>query len=282
MNCPLCDGPSCRRFVKHEIWIRDCERCRHRFAEVVTDAGHVDRVYRDDYFVAGGAGYAGYLSEGPILVEQGRWYARLLARYMQKGAALDVGSAAGFWLRGLVDQGWVGHGIEPNVLMAEHARSALHLSVATETLETFESEARFDLVSMIQVIAHLADVRRSVASAAGTIRPGGALLIETWDCGSWTARILGSHWHEYSPPSVLHWFTPDRLARLGEEFGLVEVARGRPRKRIGAGHAKSLLQYKYGHSAPGRLLLRAAAVVPDTLAIPYMADDLFWMVLRRA
>ena len=65
MNCPLCGGSSRHRFLKHEFWILDCERCGHRFAEIVIDDKHIDRVYGDEYFSAGGAGYAGYLSEGP-------------------------------------------------------------------------------------------------------------------------------------------------------------------------------------------------------------------------
>ena len=282
MNCPLCAGPSRRRFAKYDFWIRDCDQCGHRFAEIVLADDRVERTYCDGYFVEGGAGYAGYLSEGPILLERGRWYARLLAKFRRPGTVLDIGSAAGFWLRGLVDQGWVGRGVEPNETMAEYARSVLHLPVEAGTLEALETEERFDLVSMIQIVAHFGDVRRALAAATARIRPGGLLLIETWNRGSWTARALGPRWHEYSPPSVLHWFTPDSLSHLGGEFGLVEVARGRPKKRIGAAHAKSLLRYTYGSSAAGKLLVRALGVVPDNLSIPYLADDLFWMVLRRS
>jgi hypothetical protein len=43
---------------------------------------------------------------------------------------------------------------------------------------------------------------------------GRAWIIETWNRDDWVARLLGRHWHEYSPPSVLHWFNPDGLRRL--------------------------------------------------------------------
>ena len=102
------------------------------------------------------------------------------------------------------------------------------------------------------------------------------LLIETWDRGSRIARLLGSRWHEYSPPSVLHWFTLASLQRLVTEAGFSVVATGHPRRWIQAGHAKSLIKYKYGRSAA-----LAVGWLPDKLAVPYLADDLIWVLARR-
>jgi len=280
-NCPLCGGRSQRRFERHGFWILDCLSCRHRFAEGDFPEDHVQRVYDDDYFDGGDAGYARYLEERGILRSRGRWYARMLSRHLSKSSVLDVGCAAGFWLQGFVDCGWKGRGIEPNAGMAEHARSRLGLHVETTTFEQYETTERFDLVAMIQVVPHFRDPRGAIESAAGLIRPGGHLLIESWDCGSWTARGMGRFWHEYSPPSVLHWFTRAGLSRLAGEADLREVARGRPRKRLSAGHAKSLLRYKYGETAAGRLLVGTLGILPDGLALPYPADDLFWMLLRK-
>lgn len=279
-GCPLCDGPSRRRFARHGFWIRDCERCGHRFAEGAAAAGHVERVYGDAYFRQGGAGYGDYLSHGRILRDSGLWYARMLRSRMPPGAVLEAGCAAGFWLAALVESGWQALGVEPNATMAEHAR-ARGLDVRTGTLEELQVPQRFDLVALIQVVAHFTDPRRAVAAAVELLRPGGYLLVETWNRESRTARWLGPGWHEYSPPSVLHWFSPGGLAGLGQQLGLSEVVRGRPRKRIAAAHAQSLVRYKYGGSAAGRFFVRLLDVLPAGLAIPYPADDLFWMLLRK-
>ncbi len=280
-GCPLCGGPSRRRFERRGFTIRDCTTCGHRFAAGAVAAGHVERVYGDAYFLDGGAGYADYLGEERILRRRGRWYARLLARHLQPGTVLDVGCAAGFWLAALVECGWTGRGIEPNARLAEHARARLGLEVEHGTLEGLRTDARFDLVALIQVLAHFTDPRRALEIAVEHIRPAGHLLVEGWNRESWTARCLGSRWHEYSPPSVLHWFSPAGLRELGATLGLREIARGRPRRRIGARHAKSLLRYQLEGSAAGRLLVRAIEIVPDRLVLPYPADDLFWMLLRK-
>jgi SAM-dependent methyltransferase len=280
VRCPLCGGPSRRGFERHGFWIRDCADCGHRFAEGAVAEGHVERVYGDAYFRDGGAGYPDYRGEEPILRDRGRWYARMLDRHVRPGSVLEVGCAAGFWLAELVAHGWTGWGIEPNAAMAAHARARLGLDVRTGTLEELRTEERFDLVALIQVLAHFADPRRSLQIAAGLLRPGGHVLVETWDRESRTARWSGRRWHEYSPPSVLHWFSPARLRDLGERLGLREVARGRPRKRIGARHAKSLLRHTLAGSAAGRLVARGAGIIPDHLTLPYPGDDLFWMLLE--
>ena len=67
---------------------------------------------------------------------------------------------------------------------------------------TLRSDKSFDLVSLIQVLAHVVDVREALGAVAALTRTDGHCLIETWNVESWTARFLGRHWHEYSPPSV--------------------------------------------------------------------------------
>lgn len=262
-----------RLFRRHGFWICGCAGCGHRSAEVTGLPGHVERVYGDEYFTGGGAGYSDYLTEEKILRRHGRRYGRLLQRYRPAGTVLDVGAAAGFILQGLIDTGWSGRGLEPNPRMSEHARNHLNLRVETGSLESFETDERFDLVTMIQVVAHFPDVRKALQAAARLTRPGGFWLIETWNHASWTARIFGRHWHEYSPPSVLHWLTPETLRNLAGQLGFHEVARGRPAKWLNAGHAVSLLSYKLGVPLPGRLL--------QEVSLPYPGDDLFWMILRE-
>ncbi|HEV7860090.1 MAG TPA: class I SAM-dependent methyltransferase [Pyrinomonadaceae bacterium] len=282
MTCPICHGPMNRLFAHQDYWILGCEVCRHRSAEIAPRANHVEHIYDDKYFQGGGAGYSDYLVDARILRTHGQRYGRMLSRYMKPGTVLDVGAAAGFLLKGFLDQGWRGEGIEPNPRMAEYARTHLKLDVATGTLEEFESERQYDVVSLIQVVAHFVDPERALQVAALRTRQGGFWLIETWNRESWTARAFGKHWHEYSPPSVLHWFSPEGLRRLASQFGFREVARGRPSKWIGGEHAKSLLRYRLEGSRLGRVLAGAVSLIPDRLALPYPAEDLFWTLYQKS
>ncbi|MBW8879076.1 MAG: methyltransferase domain-containing protein, partial [Acidobacteria bacterium] len=143
------------------------------------------------------------------------------------------------------------------------------------------TEERFDVVTMIQVVAHFPDLRKALQVASEITCRDGFWLIETWNRNSWVARIFGRHWHEYSPPSVVHWFTPTTLRHLVEPFGFREIGSGRPSKWLNGAHAISLLQYKLGGSIPGRLLAGAGKLIPQNIPLPYLAGDLFWMLFQK-
>jgi SAM-dependent methyltransferase len=271
-----------RLFAHQGYWILGCEVCHHRTTEIAPCENHVERIYDDQYFQGGGAGYSDYLSEARILRTHGQKYGSLLSHYTEPGTLLDVGAAAGFLLKGFTDKGWRGEGIEPNSRMAEYARTHLDLNVMTSTLEQFESERKYDVVSMIQVVPHFVAPQSALRVAALRTRQGGFWLIETWNRESWTARAFGKHWHEYSPPSVLHWFSPGDLRHLAAQFGFREIARGRPSKWIGSEHAKSLLRYRLEGSRLGPLIAGAVSLIPDRLAVPYPAEDLFWALYQKS
>ncbi|MBI1309870.1 methyltransferase domain-containing protein [bacterium] len=279
-GCPLCGAKSQIAFHKHAIAIRDCRACGHRFARPEDATGHVDRVYSDAYFFGGGAGYSDYVSESALLRKHGLRYALRLAKYVEPGTALDVGAAAGFVLQGLIDGGWTGQGLEPNDAIASVGRQ-LGLSIHTGTLEEFQTRERFDLVSMIQVMGHFLTPRVAAERVSSLVKPGGHCLIETWNVRSLTARLFGATWHEYSPPSVLQWFSPQTVATLFADFGFKPVAQGIPSKAINAGHAKSLLRHKASDSFVAKAVNAVAAVIPDRLTLPYPSEDLFWMLLRK-
>ena len=278
--CPICSSSAERLFEAKGYWVRACSSCRHQFAEVPSAADHVERTYGDSYFFEGGAGYSDYLSEESLLIDRGRRYAKLLTRYTAPGTLLDVGAAAGFIAKGFAGGGWTVSGVEPNPRMSAYAREKLGVNITTGSLENFRSDTKYDLISMIQVIAHFVDPSQVIRKSAELCKPGGYLLIETWNTDSLTRKMFGKNWHEYSPPSVLHWFNPQSLSRLASGAGFTEIGRGRPSKWLNGAHAKSLLKHASEKSAVGKVLSACASIVPDALPIPYPAEDLLWALYR--
>ena len=259
--------------------IHSCGSCSHQWAALNVSPRHIEENYSLEYFAGGGAGYADYLAESKMLHRHGRAYGEILSRFRPaKGTLLDVGAAAGFVSTGFRDAGWNTTPLEPNREMAEYGRVRLGLSTHHGSLESNRLEAPFDAVAMIQVLAHFADPRIALAQAARLTKPGGLWLIETWDSQSLTARLLGRHWHEYSPPSALNYFTKSSLNALAAEFGYQPVATGRPNKQIGLGHAVSLLSHQIGDPK----WMSWTKTLSSAVTLPYPGDDIFWTVFRRS
>ncbi len=95
--------------------------------------------------------------------------------------------------------------------MANYACQQLGVQVNVGTLEDARLTDEFDLLTFIQVVGHLYDLHRAFEVAESLTRSGGHWLIETWNHRSLTARMMGRRWHEWSPPSVLQWFSPESL-----------------------------------------------------------------------
>lgn len=278
MKCPLCNSDSKRVFEVKDYWIRDCVECSHRFTELAAANNHVEKIYDDSYFNGGGAGYTDYLQEAEILRQRGNWYGKLLAKYTNKGKVLDVGSAAGFILKGMTETGWQGVGIEPNESMAEFGRKNLGVEILNTSVEKYASKEKFDLVTMIQVMAHFVEPKEVFRNVSGTLKANGHLLIETWNRRSLSEKIFGTKWHEYSPPSVLQFFSDEGIEKLAKEQGFERVAIGRPSKWISGSHAKSLIAYKFGEKS---LITKLSKIVPDRLNFPYPSEDLFWVLYKK-
>jgi SAM-dependent methyltransferase len=281
MNCPIDNSRTHRSFIKDGYWIRKCPECHFEHVEIKKSHAHYAKTYGYHYFFGGGAGYPDYCIEADILTARGYRYGKILSNFMPSGKVLDVGAAAGFILKGLIRHGWTGFGLEPNKIMADYGRAQLGVNISVGVLEHFKSDEMFDLVTMIQVVAHFLELKQALQVAADLTKPSGYWLIETWNKASFIAQMLGRNWHEYSPPSVLSFFSPETLGLLVKKFGFKEVARGRPTKKIKSRHVKTLLHYKLDQSRvlkPSRKLIN---FIPDHLTLPYPSFDLFWVLYQK-
>jgi SAM-dependent methyltransferase len=259
--------------------IYDCTVCGHRYADIERHPEHVNANYDDKYFFEGGAGgYPDYYKESELLYKRGQKYAKILEKNQVKnGKILDVGAAAGFILKGFISQGWQGEGIEPNKTMVEYANNNLGVKVIQSSLEEYNTDEKFDCVSMIQVIAHFYDMENVMQKLLTLLNDNGYLLIETWNRKSITARIFGLNWHEYSPPTVIHWFSRKGLIKYLENAGFKLIKKGRVLKKINSGHAKSLILEKVSN----KFLRKMINLIPGKLNFIYPSEDLFYLLLQK-
>jgi len=282
MNCTVCNSNKTQiRFKKNEYKILRCLECHHLFTEFSPTLKEINEIYSDDYFFKGGAGYEDYTLERGMLIKRGEYYANKISRFLPPGEILDVGAAAGFILKGFENKGWKGMGIEPNSNLAEYGRDKIGVKIQKGTIETTDLTQKFDLVIMIQVIAHIYDLGMAIRRIHEYLKPNGFVLIETWNKDSLTAKALGRYWHEYSPPGTLNFFSKRTLDKFMVQNGFSKMAGGRPKKSIHSKHAKSLIMHKMAESNLLKRFKGITSLIPGNMILPYPSEDLFWALYRK-
>jgi SAM-dependent methyltransferase len=281
MECTICGNVGVLAFIKNDYRILKCANCDHYYTELKVSLEEAYEIYSDKYFFGGEVGYPDYKCEKDILIQRGEYYANKISKKIKPGKVLDIGAAAGFILRGFENMGWQGIGIEPNASMVEFGRQVIKVDLRHGTLETIELDSKFDLVIMIQVIAHLFDLNSSIKNVINLLKPGGYVLIETWNRSSMTAKLFGRHWHEYSPPSTLNFFNKETLDNLLNRFNFHKIQSGWPQKKIMSNHAKSLLKHKMVNSMRLNFFSQIVGLIPDNIILPYPAEDLFWVLYQK-
>jgi 2-polyprenyl-3-methyl-5-hydroxy-6-metoxy-1,4-benzoquinol methylase len=176
---------------------------------------------------------------------------------IEPGRALEIGSAKGYLLAILREQGWSVEGVELSQHASDFARTELGLSVFSGTVEEYatrDDHPTFDLVYSTDVIEHVPDPRTFVAALGNLVKPGGWLLLGTPNGDAEGITLNGALWGGFNPFHIW-FFNRDCLSRLLERDGF-EVVEAytygnlRPSRRQSSDHIRARIRRRI----PGRLL----------------------------
>jgi len=284
-NCSslnTCSSPKICLFRINEHDILECKRCGHQYIILNENMeNHVSNIYADAYFFEGKNGYPNYLEDKEILINHGIYYAQLMSKYKSAGSVFDVGCAAGFILKGFEINKWTCFGLEPNKTMAEYGRKELQLKIEVGSLESFQSDEKFDLITLIQVIGHFYDIDAAMHNVFTLLKPGGFVLVEWWNRASLYAKLSGKYWHVYSPPSVIHWFSDNTLNDLFSQHHLRFIDKGYPKKQISLKHALSLADEKTPGFIGKKKIFNYLCKKFGKLIFNYPPLDLKWYLFQK-
>lgn len=283
-DCPGCGAAGAQpALAKDGYQILHCRACDLRFLAHTPSADELAELYSDRYFTEGKTGYPDYIKDERTHRRQARRYLARLGRFhAAPGALLDVGCAAGFFLDEARQRGWDVTGCDISEYARRHAEGVLGLRVVCAPfLEAPLAPSSFDLITLFNVLEHLPQPRAVSERLYGLLRPGGRLLIETWDSRSLVARTLGGKWHQYAPPHVLSWHSRRSLDALFAAPRWRRIHFERSAKWISLEHGLTLL----AELARSRGLARALGALGHSrlgsFEVPYYLGDLVLVGFQR-
>lgn len=137
-----------------------------------------------------------------------------IGRFVPEGALLDVGCATGYFLNAARLRYSV-RGVELSRDAVRFARESLGLDVLQGTLADARfPDASFDVVTLNDVIEHVADPRALLEEIHRVLKPNGLLYIVTPDIGSLTAQLLRTRWWGLRPAHIFYFSRPTLQALL--------------------------------------------------------------------
>jgi 2-polyprenyl-3-methyl-5-hydroxy-6-metoxy-1,4-benzoquinol methylase len=140
---------------------------------------------------------------------------------LKGGSILDVGCGAGFFLRALDQSKWRCFGVETGEAAANAASRALGEGhVFTGTLaESACADEVFDVVTFWSALEHTNEPRANLIEARRIIKPGGALVVQVPNAGSYQARMFDGDWFALDVPRHRYHFTLPTLDTLLRDTG---------------------------------------------------------------
>jgi 2-polyprenyl-3-methyl-5-hydroxy-6-metoxy-1,4-benzoquinol methylase len=191
---------------------------------------------------------------------------------------LDVGAYCGYFLDVARERGFRAEGIELSRWAVEQARR-LGVTVHRETLgERAATGARYDVVTLWDVIEHVADPRTELEAAFRLLNPGGALYVATIDAGSPVARLLGRRW-PWLMDMHLYYFNRETIAVLLDQVGFDVETIGHYTHVVSVDYLLRKVSSSFGPLRPVSAGIRK--VVPRDARLPVNVGDNMLVVARR-
>jgi 2-polyprenyl-3-methyl-5-hydroxy-6-metoxy-1,4-benzoquinol methylase len=218
VNCPHCGARDGELFTtavdplaEAEFQIQRCRRCRLVYLSPQPPEEELGRYYPDGYYGRRHRVFRDFFMNLRL---------RSLPPRRTEGRLLDIGCGHGEFLLACRREGWKVIGVEHEGAPIMEMRSSLGLEVMTTNELSSLADASFDVVTMWHVLEHMTAPREILAQAFRLLRPGGTLVVEVPNLGSWQARMGPRYWFHLDAPRHLVHFERDTLGAMLEAEGL--------------------------------------------------------------
>lgn len=131
---------------------------------------------------------------------------------------LDIGCSTGFVVEAARNEGWRATGIDLNPSAVEFGKER-GLDLHASSIEAFEYDHKFDIISLFDVLEHLVHPRGILEEAISNLTDDGLIFLYLPNYQSASRMLMGKEAHFIWPTHHLNYYTirtiEDLLGRLG-------------------------------------------------------------------
>ncbi len=271
-------------FTKKGFSIEKCPQCKLMAVENVPE--DLAPYYAEGYFTGDVSldGYMDYEQDKEVTQKTYEGYLDEITKVFgdhQKITMFEVGCATGFFLERARERGWAVSGIDLSEYAVEKAKKK-GLQVSVASLDTYETEEKFDVIVMYDLIEHVKDPVLTLEKAARMLTDRGVIVITTPDAGSVWARAWGKRWHAFVPPQHLFYFRVSHLKNLLNKKGLGIVKVSHHGKWFTIPYIIRLLYSWTGFNFFSRLATWCSKSVLRSRAIPLNVRDTLFLIAQKS
>lgn len=242
LKCPVCESKNIKdKYKLKDYIISECLDCSAVFVKEILTDDFLKNFYQK--------------SEGDFVYEDANQ--QLLSYYYNKikseiekikpakGAILDIGCSAGFFLN--IMEGWERHGTEIAEKFGQIAKEKIGANIYIGSFEDYPiRENYFDVITLQDVLDHFIDPVKNLKKCYQMLKPGGLLVIKVHNISCLYAKIKGANFYAIIPPAHLFYFNEQSLKYTFNRVGL------RFLKSKFIGHILQLKTIFYRLSSDGR------------------------------
>lgn len=222
MSCP-CGVPASQLtqyFAEGETDFRLCSSCGAVFRERFPSSEELDEIYRQAYAEENINGENTNQESGDYAAQS---YANYLMRdfVCQGDRLLDYGAGSGALLAELRKLGLAGDGLEFSASARDYCLTNRGFPLKADLGDV--PDGYYQVISMIEVLEHLADLAGTLKEIYRVLAPGGQLFITTPNRSGLRARIEKGSWREAQKKFHLFLFDWGSARFHLERAGFVDV-----------------------------------------------------------
>ena len=218
-RCPLCHAEAKYRFglVHTAVWGCASRICGLLFSDPQLDERSLTEAYRSHYYPSNGNGNTTVYENTPeAILRQTFGRVEAVLGSLTGKSLLDFGCGLGGLCRVAREYGVKATGIEPDARARESIgkSGSLRAFASLGSLKEAQPEAKFDIVTMWDVIEHLREPWKDLKDLSDLLQPDGWLLLSTPNAVCLRAHIERERWENMVNPTHFYYFTRKSLKAI--------------------------------------------------------------------